>query len=147
MYIFSFISPGEWAPDTPCSCICFFKYLGYFYTPGFLWLSSVLQVSPPDCERTSFFVVSPTPSQVHVSVCQFLSLPSIWLIESFLLTGTMQRIEMSHWESISLDHFSWGCATSWILRTLQWSSSKTRLLSSDCLPCQCDFLVLRIRCC
>lgn len=102
---------------------------------------------PPDCESTSFFIVSPASSRVHATVGLSFSLHlTIWLTESFSLPGTIQRTEMSLWESINLDHFSWGCATSWILRNLRWNSSKTRLLSPDYCPCQCDFLVLSLGC-
>lgn len=116
-----------WAFDQPCLLICLLKCLIYFCTPRFLWLSSVLHFSPPDSETISSFVVSPIPSRLHATVYLSFSLrPTTWVIESFWLPGTMQRTEISLWGNLSLDHFSWGCATSWILRSLQWSSSKTR---------------------
>lgn len=117
----------------PTHPVCLFADLNAwcisFCTQGFFWLSSVLPFSPSDCESTSF-IVSLAPSKVHAMVClSFFLRPPVWLIESFWLPGTMRRTETSLWGSISLDHFSWGCATSWMMRSLQQSSSKTRLIA------------------
>lgn len=88
-------------------------------------------------ENTWGFIVFPVFSRVYSTFFLFFSLHlTVWLIESFWLPGTMQRTEMWLSEHINLDHFSWDCAMSWILRNLQRNSSKTRLLSSDCFPCQ-----------
>lgn len=119
---------------------------GVFLHTRILLITFSSTLSPSDCESTSFFIVSLAPSKVHAKVCLSFSLrPTVWLIELFWLPGTMRRTETSLWGSISLDHFSWGCATSWMMRSLQQSSSKTRL-SPDGFPCQCHFLVLRRGC-
>lgn len=103
----------------------------------------------PDCLKSPLLLLQTVrelysllcPSTWH-STCHSLCLsfflcPTFWLIESFSLPGTMQRTKMSLWGSISLDHFLWGCVTSWISRNLQWSSWKTRLLFPNCFLCQC----------
>lgn len=127
----------------PTSLLCLLVYLN-------TWCISVLQGSsdylqfcklPLQTERVPHSSLRPQHLAGCMARLSALSLyPTIWLTGSLWLPGTMQRTEMSLWGSSSLDHSSWGCATSWILRGLQWSSSETRWSHPDGPPCQPDFL-------
>ena len=141
MYTFlSLILQDDRASNKPPLFICLFKYLVYFCTPGFLSLSSVSK-PPLQTARIPHSLLGPHSWQSAGRSLSALSVcPTIWLTGSLWLPGTMQRPEMSLWGSSSLDHSSWGCATSWILRSLQQSSSETRWLSPGGPPCQPDFL-------